>query len=99
MFTRDHAAEMNEVVITLLRRVKIVIIGNRDHAAETSDSRETSESRDHAAKLNASRDHAAKLNASRDHAAEMRENRDHAAKMSEKLCQTPDENAGVNVNK
>ena len=56
-------------------------------------------SRDHAAKLNASRDHAAKLNASRDHAAKIRENRDHAAKMSEKLCQTPDENAGVNVNK
>ena len=89
MFTRDHAAEMNEVVITLLRRVKIVISESRDHAAEMSENRETSESRDHAAKLNASRDHA----------AEMRENRDHAAKMSEKLCQTPDENAGVNVNK
>lgn len=39
------------LVITLLRRVKIVISENRDHAAEVSENRETSESRDHAAKM------------------------------------------------
>ena len=51
MFTRDHAGEMSEIVITLLRRVKIVISENRDHAAEVSENRETSESRDHAAEI------------------------------------------------